>query len=55
MLKLDLALRGLVAMISGQFRWTVPLISVATPTNDAAAATVAVEQFYYDTANPAKA
>jgi hypothetical protein len=56
MLKLDLALRGLVAMISGQFTWTVPLISVATPTNaNAAAASVAVEQFYYDMANPARA
>jgi hypothetical protein len=53
MLKLDLALHGLVAMISAQSTSTVPLISVATPTNaNAAAADVAVEQFYYDTANP---
>jgi hypothetical protein len=56
MLKVELALRGLVAMISGQFTSTVPLISVATPTNaNAAAAGVAVEQFYCDTANPARA
>jgi hypothetical protein len=56
MLKLELALRGLVAMISGQFTSAVPLISVATPTNaNAAAAGVAVEQFYCDTANPATA
>jgi hypothetical protein len=56
MLKLDLALRGLVAMISGQFTSTVPVISVATSTNvNAAAARVAVEQFCCDTANPARA
>jgi hypothetical protein len=52
--KLDAAVRGLVAMVSGQFTSTVPLIAVASPSNaNAATAGVAVGQLYTDTANPA--
>jgi hypothetical protein len=52
--KLDAAVRGLVAMVSGQFTSSVPLIAVGTPTNaNAAAAGVAIGQLYTDAANPA--
>lgn len=54
LLRVDIALRGLVSLVSGQFTSSVPLIAVATPTNaNAATAGVAVGQLYCDTANPA--
>lgn len=51
--KLDIVVRGLVALISGQFTSSVPLIAVAVPTNaHAAAAGVGLGQLYCDTADP---
>ena len=53
--KLDAAVRGLVAMVSGQFTSSVPLIEITTsPTNaHAAAAGVAIGQLYTTNADPA--
>ena len=53
--KLDLVVRGLVALISGQFTSSVPLIVLTTTASNAhaAAAGVAVGQLYTTNTDPA--